>query len=380
MVRLDENSVFKDIDLLVVGAGLSGCVIAERFANLLNKKVLIVERRNHIAGNCYDCLEENGVMIHRYGPHYFRTNNPQIVDYLSLYTSWIEGRYFVKSFYNGKLYPFPINLSTLEQFFGQTLSAEDALNLLESKREKIEHPANSEEYVLSKVGRELYEAFYRNYTLKQWGRHPKELDSSVCGRIPIRMNRDERYVEHPYQIMPKDGYTAMVEKMISHPNIHLMLNTDYKKDVEISKARIIVYTGPIDAYFDYSLGRLPWRSLNFRVENINQEFVQPCVQINYPNDYDYTRCVEIKHVTQQKHAQTTLVYEYPTAVGDPYYPVPALENKVLYERYKLLADEKTRTRNVYFVGRLAQYAYLNMDEVIEQALKKFKTIKANSLL
>jgi len=366
--------MYENIDLVVAGSGLSGCVVAERAARLLNWKVLIVERRNHIAGNCYDCYQENGVLVHQYGPHYFRTNNPDLVDYLSQFTSWIEGNYIVKSSFDNQLYPFPINLQTLEKFFGETLDSEKAKALLEEKREKIESPANSEEFVLSRVGKEMYEAFYLNYTLKQWGKHSRELDASVCGRIPVRFNRDERYVEHKFQIMPKDGYTALVQNMIDHPNIRVLLDTDYR-ELDIKKCKTIVYTGAIDEYFNYSLGKLPWRSLNFEYKEFDQEYVQPCVQINYPNEHDYTRSVEIKHVTKQVHPKTIVAYEYPTATGEPYYPVPAPANRALYEQYKKLAERETSEKNVYFAGRLAGYAYLNMDEVIEQALKTFEKIR-----
>jgi UDP-galactopyranose mutase len=368
--------VYKDIDLVVVGAGLSGCVIAERAAKLLNWKVLIIERRNHIAGNCFDKHMENGLLVHQYGPHYFRTNNALLVEYLSQFTSWIDGNYIVKSSFNNQLFPFPINLDTLEQFYGQTLNAETAKELLKEKREKIDEPANSEEFVLSKVGREMYEAFYMNYTLKQWGKQPKELETSVCGRIPIRFNRDNRYVDHQYQIMPKHGYTSMIQKMIEHPNIQVMLNTDYK-DLDFKGCKTIVFTGAIDEYFNYSLGRLAWRSLKFKYTEFDTEFVQPCVQINYPNEHDYTRSVEIKHVTKQVHPKTTLVYELPAASGEPYYPVPAKGNQSLYLQYKELAEQETRGKNVYFIGRLAEYAYLNMDEVIERALNAFEEIKMN---
>jgi len=364
----------KKIGLIVVGAGLSGCVIAEQAAKLLNCNVLIVERRNHIAGNCFDKYMENGILVHQYGPHYFRTNNSELVDYLSKFTSWIEGDYVVKSSINDQLYPFPINLDTLEQFFSQTLDSEKAKSLLEEKREKINKPVNSEEYVLSKVGREMYEAFYKNYTLKQWDKHPREMDASVCGRIPVRFNRDYRYVEHTFQIIPKDGYTTMIQNIINHPNIRVLLNTDYKK-LNVKSCKTIVYTGAIDEYFEYSLGRLPWRSLKFEYKEFDQEFLQPCVQINYPNEHEYTRSVEIKHVTKQVHPKTIVAYEYPTANGEPYYPIPASENRVLYERYKELAEKETIDKNVYFVGRLAEYAYLNMDEVIERALKTFEKIK-----
>jgi len=372
--------MIENIDLVIIGAGLSGCVIAERAAKILNWKVLIIEKRNHIAGNCYDRTMENGIMIHQYGPHYFRTNSSQLVDYLSAFTSWIEGNYVVKSLYNSELYPFPINLDTLEQFFRLLLDPDKAKELLEFKRDKIEHPQNSEELVLSRVGREMYEAFYKNYTLKQWGKHPRELAASVCGRIPVRFNRDHRYVDHKFQIMPEQGYTAMVQKMIDHPNIQVLLNTDYQDiDIDSYTCKAIVYTGAIDAYFNYSLGKLPWRSLHFEFKEFDHEFIQPCGVINYPNDYDFIRTTETKHITGQKHDKTVVMYEYPSATGEPYYPVPAVENQKQYEQYKVLADIETRDKNVYFAGRLARYAYLNMDEVIEQSLDLFELIKSHNI-
>lgn len=363
-----------NIDVLVVGAGLSGCTIAERFAEVLGLNVLLVDRRNHIAGNCYDEFCEAGTFIHKYGPHCFRTNNNELVSYLSAFTEWIPGDYIVQSLYKGELYPFPINLDTLEKFFNLSLTKETAEKLLMAERIIFDHPANSEEYVLSKLGKKLYEAFYLNYTLKQWSKHPRELDSSVCGRIPVKLNRDKRYVEHNFQMMPAKGYTEMVKKMISHPRIKLNLNTDYK-DVKINNNTIVVYTGAIDEYFDYCFGRLPWRSLKFEYKHFEKELVQTCLQINYPNDFDYTRSVEVKHITQLKHPNTTVVYEYPTEIGEPYYPIPALENRLLYKQYKSLAEKETQNNNVFFTGRLAEYAYLNMDEVIENALSLFEKIK-----
>ncbi|MFV0472181.1 MAG: UDP-galactopyranose mutase [Paludibacteraceae bacterium] len=363
--------LLEKIDILVVGVGLSGCVIAERAAKILNKRVLIIDRRDHIGGNCFDSIDENGILLHRYGPHYFRTNNRLLVEYLSQFTEWIDGKYYVKSSYEGKLYPFPINLTTLEQFFDCKLNEDKAKELLNEERETIQNPKNSEEFVLSRVGRKLYEAFYLNYTLKQWGKHPRELDTSVCGRIPIRFNRDERYIDHKYQIMPKNGYTAMIKNMISHPNIEVLLNRDYR-DLESKDYSNIIYTGAIDEYFNYSLGRLPWRSLDFQYQTVDKELVQPCVQINYPNEHNYTRSVEIKHVTKQKNPKSTIVFEFPTTSGEPYYPIPTLENHNLYKKYKKMAENET---NVFFLGRLAEYSYLNMDEVIEKSIELFEKIK-----
>lgn len=363
--------------LLIVGAGPVGCVMAERAANILGWKVLLIDKRNHVAGNCYDMYHESGVLIHRYGPHYFRTNNEELLQYLSGFTDWIQGDYIVKASTRGELFPFPINLLTLRQFFKMPdLTPEGAAQLLEEKREKIDNPANSEEFVLSRVGRELYEAFYLGYTKKQWAIHPKDLAASVAGRIPVRLNTDERYVDHKNQVTPAKGFTEMFSKMIDNPNIDVMLETDYNdiKDT-IKPAFATVYAGPIDEYFDYRFGKLPWRSLEFNFKKEEAEYTQPCVQINYPNDHDYTRTVEIKHVTKQQHPHTVVSYEYPKAEGDPYYPIPRPVNKELYERYKVLGIEETEKNNVYFCGRLAEYTYYNTDEVIERALATFNLIR-----
>lgn len=362
---------------LIAGAGPVGCLLAERMASVLGWKVLLIDKRPHIAGNCFDTNHESGVMIHRYGPHYFRTNNPELLNYLSQFTEWIPGNYIVKSQTRGELFPFPINLLTLRQFFNKPdMTAEEAAQLLEEKREKIDHPKNSEEFVLSRVGRELYEAFYLGYTLKQWDIHPRDLAASVAGRIPIRLNTDERYVDHKYQVTPAKGFTQMFQNMIKHPNIEVRLGTDYNdiKDTIIPE-KVTIYTGPIDEYFDYKLGKLPWRSLEFEFKEEPKEFVQPCVQINYPNEHAYTRTVEIKHVTQQQHPHTVISYEYPRAEGDPYYPIPMDANKQLYDKYKALADEETANNRVHFCGRLAEYKYFNTDEVLERALNTFNLIR-----
>ncbi len=282
----------------------------------------------------------------------------------------------MKSCVGGELYPFPINLNTLEQFFGRSFTEETARDFLEAEREHIDHSANSEEHVLSRVGRRLYDAFYLGYTLKQWEAHPRELDPSVCGRIPVRFNRDHRYVDQRFQVMPDRGFTAMFRKMLDHPLIRVSLNTDYR-DVagSIRPRRATLYCGPIDAYFDHALGRLPWRSLRFDWRTHDRVFVQPCVQINYPNDFAFTRSVEIKHVTGQQHPKTVIAHEYPERTGDPCYPIPAPEHRALYERYAELSREETRSRGVYFAGRLATYRYINTDQAIEEALHIFEKIR-----
>lgn len=367
-----------DVDLLIVGAGPTGCVVAEQAARVLGWRCLVVDRRPHIAGNCYDRLHESGVLIHQYGPHYFRTNNPDLVQYLSQYTEFHEAPYIVKAQLGPRLLPFPINLTTLEDFFGlEGLTSERAAALLEEKREAIPNPTNSEEYVLSRVGRELYEAFYVGYTMKQWGRHPRALDPSVCGRIPVRLNRDDRYVDHTYQIMPSQGFTQMFAAMLDHPLIEVRLGVDFK-DVDVRPRRATVYTGPVDEYFGHRLGPLPWRSLSFSFEAYGQEWVQPCVQINHPNEYSFTRSVEIKHVTRQQHPCTVVSRETSGPTGEPYYPVPSPSSRALYGAYRRLCDAETQERRVIFAGRLAEYRYMNMDEAMEGALNLMKRLRGLS--
>jgi UDP-galactopyranose mutase len=357
-------------DIVIVGAGPVGCVMAERAASRANLRVLLLESREHIAGNCYDERHETGVLIHRFGPHYFRTHSPAVVEYLSRFTAWMDSRYLVKSWVNGKLFPFPINLTTLELFFNRSLTEKTGRQLIEGLRVPNAAPTNSEDWILSQVGRELYEAFYLGYTQKQWGCHPSELDAEVCGRIPVRFTRENRYVDAPFQKMPRHGFTEMFRKMIAHPNITLRLRTDFINTHPRPRGRVAtIYTGPIDRYFNYCYGRLPWRSLDFEFKPYTIPRAQPCVQINYPNQFDFTRSVEIKHVSQQIHPHTVVAYEYPRAHGDPYYPIPSRTSRDLYECYRQLADRETRVSRVYFAGRLAEYRYLNTDEAVAEGLR-----------
>jgi UDP-galactopyranose mutase len=364
-----------NVDLLIVGAGPVGCVVAEQAATKRGWKSLLIDKRSHLAGNCFDGLHDSGVLIHKYGPHYFRTNSEQLYSYLSQFTEWVPGQYFVKVKSKERLYSFPINLITLEQFFQRPFDEESAKKLLEEIRVPIAQPKNSEEFVLSRVGPKLYETFYLGYTLKQWERHPKDLDPSVCGRIPVRFNRDERYVDHKYQVTPKEGFTSMFKKMVKKPQIEFKPNVDYREiKNQIVPKVATVYCGPADEYFDYKLGKLPWRSLDFEFREYKKEFVQPCVQINYPTEYSYTRSVEIKHTTHQKSENTVVSYEYPREIGDPYYPVPSAEANSLFSRYKELIERETASNAIYFSGRLANYKYLNTDEAIESAFKTFDQI------
>jgi UDP-galactopyranose mutase len=366
-------------DYVIVGAGFAGSVLAERLASQLGKTCLVLDRRDHIAGNAHDFTDRAGVLVHGYGPHYFRTNSQRIVDYLSQFTEWHPVEYRILSWTHGEYWQFPINLNTFEQFIGCPSSSEEMEQTLAEWRVPIAEPRNSEEVIISQVGRRLYERFFENYTRKQWKREPRDLDPSVCGRIPIRTNRDNRYLMDRFQALPVRGYTEMFERMLAHSKIEVRLRTDFHEARERLSYRHLIYTGPIDAYFDHRLGPLPYRSLRFEPETFSdREFYQPAMQVNYPNDYDFTRIVEIKHATGQKIDATTIVREYPEDFGpgkEPYYPIPAPDTRALYDRYAELAAAE---RNVTFVGRLATYRYYNMDQVVGMALAEFDRIAARS--
>jgi len=360
-------------DYLIVGAGFAGSVLAERLASQLNQRVLIIDKRNHIGGNAYDHYDHDGLLVHKYGPHIFHTNAPHVFEYLSQFTTWRSYSHRVRACVDGQLVPMPINLATINQLYGLHLDTPQLEEFFAQVAEPREQIRTSEDVVVSKVGRELYEKFFRNYTRKQWGLDPSELDASVTARVPTRTNRDDRYFIDKYQAMPLHGYTRMFEKMLSHPNIKFLLNTDYSEVSSLIPHRHLIYTGPIDEFFDFCYGKLPYRSLDFEFQTVNTKVVQPVAVINYPNDHSYTRVTEFKYLTGQVHPKTSLVYEYPTAIGDPYYPVPRPENNELYKKYKALADATT---SVHFVGRLATYKYYNMDQVVAQALTTFNKISA----
>ena len=359
-------------DYLIVGAGFAGSVLAERLAAGSGKKVLIIDRRPHIAGNAYDYHNEDGVLIHKYGPHIFHTNSHDVFNYLSRFTEWRQYQHRVLASVDGQLLPLPINLDTINRLYGLNLNAFELKDFFQKVAEPREKIATSEDVVVSKVGRELYEKFFRNYTKKQWDLDPSELDASVTSRVPIRYNRDDRYFTDIYQVMPQQGYTRLFEQMLDHPNIKIMLNTDYQEVIDMVSYREVIFTGPVDEYFGFIYGKLPYRSLQFQFQTLNEEQHQPVAVINYPNEYPYTRVTEFKHLTGQNHAKTTLVYEYPTAEGDPYYPIPRAENAQLYARYQALAAQK---RGVHFAGRLATYKYYNMDQVVAQALTLYSKIQ-----
>jgi len=361
-------------DYLIVGAGFAGSVLAERLASQAGKRILILDKRNHIGGNAYDHYNEEGLLVHKYGPHIFHTNAERIFTYLSQFTEWRPYEHRVLAHVDGQLLPIPINRTTVNQLYGLNLQTEaECEAFFAARAEPREHCHTSEDVVVSKVGRELYEKFFRGYTRKQWGLDPSELDAQVTARVPTRTNTDDRYFGDTYQVMPLHGYTRLFERMLAHPNIKVMLNVDYREIVDMVPYREMIFTGPIDQFFDYRYGKLPYRSLEFRHETLSEERALPVAVVNYPNDHDYTRVTEFKHLTGQEHPKTSVVYEFPRAEGDPYYPIPKPECTALYNQYKELAE---RTPRVHFVGRLATYKYYNMDQVVSQALATFDKIIA----
>jgi UDP-galactopyranose mutase len=359
-------------DYLIVGAGFAGSVLAERLASVYNKKVLLIDKRNHIGGNAYDHYDNDGVLVHKYGPHIFHTNSKEVFDYLSRFTEWRHYQHKVLADLDGQQVPMPINLTTINTLYNLQLSSTELEGFFASKAEDVQQVRTSEDVVVKAVGRDLYEKFFKGYTKKQWDLDPSELDASVTARVPTRHNKDDRYFTDTYQSMPLHGYTKMFEKMLDHPNIKVMLNTDYREINGSIPYKKMIFTGPVDEFFDYQYGKLPYRSINFKFETLDKEQFQNTGTINYPNDYAFTRITEFKYLTGQKHHKTSLVYEFPTAEGDPYYPIPRPENAEIYKKYKTLADQS----ETYFVGRLATYRYYNMDQVVAQALSTFKKIAA----
>lgn len=377
-------------DFLIVGAGFSGLVLAERLTSQMGKRCLVVDRRDHIGGNAHDAEDAAGVLIHRYGPHYFRTNSDRVREYLSRFTEWHPVAYRVRSYTDGRYWSFPINLATFEQLVGREATEDEFRAYLEEKRVPIENPRNSEEVIVSQVGWELYEKFFLGYTLKQWKKHPRELDTSVCGRIPIRTNRDDRYLRESFQALPRDGYWKLFENLVdASPGLEIRLETAFEEVRDRVGYRHLIYTGPVDAYFGFQYGKLPYRSLRFEPESFRPEelrdrlpisgkagFWQPEMQVNYPNEQAFTRIVEIKHATGQGCPNTTILREYPQDFegdAEPYYPIPNDETKALYSRYAALAAAEG---DVSFVGRLATYRYYNMDQVVAMALAEFDRLRA----
>ena len=363
----------KPYDYLIVGAGFAGSVLAERLASQHGARILLIDRRPHVGGNAYDEKDSAGILYHKYGPHIFHTNSEQVRDYLSQFTEWRPYEHRVRAVVRDKLVPIPINRTTLNELFGLSLETdEEAAEYLASRAEPVDDIKTSEDVVINAVGRELYELFFCGYTRKQWGLDPSELDKQVTSRIPTRTNTDDRYFSDTFQAMPLHGYTAMFERMLDHPLIEKKLGVDFQdfRDEAHEIARHVIYTGPIDEYFDFRFGKLPYRSLKFDHRTLEQEWHQPVAVVNYPDpEVPYTRISEYKHLTGQQAPVTTITYEYPSAEGDPYYPIPRPENQELFKKYEALADA---TDDVTFVGRLATYRYYNMDQIVGQALATFR--------
>jgi UDP-galactopyranose mutase len=358
-------------DFCVVGAGFAGATVAERLSDA-GARVLVIDKRSHVAGNAYDELDEHGVLVHRYGPHIFHTNAARIVDYLSNFTTWRPYEHRVRAVVDGRQYPLPINRDTINRLYGLDLDESGVAEYLSSVREPRDPVRTSEDVIVDRVGRDLYEKFFLNYTRKQWGLDPSQLAASVAARVPVRTNSDDRYFTDDFQQMPQDGYTAMFRRMLGRPGIELRLSTGFAEVQPQLAGTHIVFTGPIDAYFDYCFGPLPYRSLRFEHEHLPQTLrYQSVGTVNYPNDHAFTRITEFKHLTGQEHDGTSIVREYPAAQGEPYYPVPRPQNEELYRRYAERAAQET---NVTFVGRLAQYRYYNMDQVVAAALKAAQNI------
>jgi len=383
MNGLDDNC--KYYDYLIVGAGLSGAVIAERIASVMNKKVLVIDKRDHIGGNCYDFVDENNILMNKYGAHIFHTNYENVWEYINRFSKWVRWDHKVLSYVDKKYVPIPVNINTVNMLCNENLKNEDEMSVwLDNNQVKYNEIVNSEQMGKSRVGCMLYDKMFKPYTIKQWNKNPDELSPSVLARIPVRNNFDDRYFNDKYQALPENGYTSFITNILNHPNITVMLNIDYfdwvqnncntreNKSKDGYVWQELIYTGPIDSYFPDTYEKLEYRSINFVIERFkNMNYYQPVSVVNYPEtNVDYTRIVEYKHFLNQNTPHTTIVREYTTDIGEPYYPVPNAKNLALYEKYRGMTDGIT---GVHFIGRLANYKYFNMDEAINNALIYFNT-------
>lgn len=370
----------RNADIVIIGAGISGAVLAERYANI-GKKVLVIEKRNHIAGNCYDYVDENGILVSKYGAHLFHTNEEDVWEYVNRFNDWYQWEHKVLAKVDGKLVPIPVNITTVNELFGLDISNEEEMSAwLQANSLAIENPKDGREAALNKVGPVLYEKMFRHYTKKQWDKYPEELDASVLNRIPVRTTYDDRYFSDKYQALPTGGYTKLFENILNHPNIEVVLNIDFFdiKD-QIEGYEKLFYTGPIDRFFGFKHSledKLEYRSINFVSETVDTEYFQENSVVNYPGaETEFTRIIEYKHFGDQKTPKTTVVREYTTDEGEPYYPVPNEKNQKIYDKYKKEAD---KLLDVYFVGRLANYKYFNMDQAFKNALDLFKSLEPNA--
>nr|WP_294784876.1 UDP-galactopyranose mutase [uncultured Flavobacterium sp.] len=367
----------KQVDILIIGAGISGAVLAERYASI-GKKVLIIEKRNHIAGNCYDYVDENGILVSKYGAHLFHTNEESVWRYVNKFSDWYSWEHKVVARVDDKTVPIPVNITTVNELFDLSINSEEEMtNWLEEHRMPFTNPENGEEAVLNRVGPVLYEKMFKYYTKKQWDKYPIELDASVLERIPVRTNFDDRYFSDRCQALPSGGYTQLFENILDHPNIEVLLETDYFDVKEQYKNyEKLFYTGPIDRFFEFKhslIEKLEYRSINFVSETIDTDFFQENSVVNYPGmEVDYTRIIEYKHFGNQITPKTTIVKEFTVDEGEPYYPVPNPRNQEIYAKYKAEAE---KLLDVYFVGRLANYKYFNMDQAFKNALDLFEELE-----
>lgn len=359
-------------DVAIVGAGFTGLTMAERFSSI-GRKVIVIESRDHIGGNAHDYFDEHGIVIHKYGAHIFHTNDKNVYDYLSNFTEWREYIHRTSAYADGKIVPFPINSETLEILYGKEALKNGVQKYLDSVKVNIPQPKNAEENIISRMGWDLYEKFFKGYTEKQWGREPSELSPVVTSRIPIRYDRDDRYFSDKYQVMPKYGYDHMFWNMVNSGKFPVMLNTDWHKIQDEIDHRHLIYTGPIDRYFDYKYGKLPYRSIDFKFTFHRKEHFQPVASVKYSSkEFPFTRRIEFKYITGQEHPYTVTSEEFPKAEGDPFYPVPAEDAQEIYKKYQKEAEKNPEVR---FIGRLASYRYYNMDQVVASALSEFKRLR-----
>ncbi|MFC0115916.1 UDP-galactopyranose mutase [Kibdelosporangium aridum] len=374
---------FDGYDLVIVGAGFFGLTVAEQTATKLNKRVLVLERRSHIGGNAYSEAEpETGIEVHKYGAHLFHTSNKRVWDYVTQFTEFTDYKHRVYTNHQGQVYPMPMNLAMINQFFGRAFTPDEARQLVAEQAAEVDAKdvQNLEEKAISLIGRKLYEAFIKGYTAKQWQTDPKDLDAGIITRLPVRYNYDNRYFNDTYEGLPKNGYTAWLEKMAEHPNIEVRLNVDYfDVRTQIPAGTPTVYTGPIDRYFDYSEGRLGWRTVDLEQEVVSTtgDFQGTSVMNYADEDVPFTRILEFRHFHPERDYptdKTVIVREYARFAkedDEPYYPINTPENRSMLERYRELIKSEAKERNIIFGGRLGTYKYLDMHMAIGSALSTF---------
>lgn len=369
----------KKVKHLVVGSGLSGIVLAERIASQLNEEVLVIDQRDHLGGNCYDYKEHN-IHVHKYGTHILHTSDENVWSYLSKFTKWEPYMHEVKGIIDGKECPIPFNINAIQQMFPKSMADKLESKLIEKFGYNVKVPIlelrNQEDKDLNFLAEYIYEKIFLDYTVKQWGIKPEDLDPSVTGRVPVYISKDDRYFQCKYQAIPRNGYTAMMQEIVNHPNITLKLNTDFMSIKDEIEYENLYYTGAIDEFFDYKHGELPYRSLTLDFVTYDKEYFQSNSVINYPCNYDFTRTGEYKYFLDDKSDKTIVSYEYPKEYirgkTERYYPIIKSENQALYEKY---LEEAKKHDNIIFFGRLGDYRYYDMDKCVARSLEVFEQIK-----